>query len=218
MPYKYAFKDYDKESMSRCVLTSASVSTKHCIEIASSIRGRSVQKAIIILEEAIALKKAIPFNRFKRNIGHKKNIGPGRYVIKACGEVLTALKQCEANAQNKGLNTSDLKVIHVNANLASRPWHYGRQSRRKMKKSHIEIVLQEVSKKAPAKPEVKIEKAPVKEAEKQPIVKEDKVQEAPAPVETKAEEKKADKKPAARKPKAKKVAKDEPKEDTGSKD
>jgi large subunit ribosomal protein L22 len=214
MPYKYAFKDYDKESMSRCVLTSASVSTKHCIEIASSIRGRSVPKAIIILEEAMALKKAIPFNRFKRNIGHKKNIGPGRYVIKACGEVLSALKQCEANAQNKGLNTSDLKIVHISANLASRPWHYGRQSRRKMKKSHIEIVLQEVSKKAPAKPEAKVEaKAPVKEAEKQPIVQE----ETKAPVEEKAEEKKADKKPAARKPKAKKVVKDEPKEDTGSK-
>jgi large subunit ribosomal protein L22 len=212
MPYKYAFKGYEKESMSRCVLTSASVSTKHCIEIASGIRGKTVKQAVKILEEAIALRKAIPFNRFKRNIGHKKRIGPGRYAVKACGEVLKALKQCEANAENKGLNAQDLKIVHINANLASRPWHYGRQSRRKMKRSHIEIALQESSKKVSA-PEAK--KAEVK-------VEEPKKAEIAAPVEaTKAEAAqpvKNDIKPAAkpRKPRAKKVAKDEPKEDTGS--
>jgi large subunit ribosomal protein L22 len=209
MPYKYAFKGYEKESMSRCVLTAASVSTKHCVEIAGSIRGKTVKQAVKILEDAIALKKAIPFNRFKRNIGHKKMVGPGRYAIKACGEVLKALKQCEANAENKGLNASDLKIVHVNANLASRPWHYGRQSRRKMKRSHIEIALQESSKKAPEtkKAEVKVEEP--KKAEIAATVEAPKA-EAAQPIKT-------DIKPAAKpkKPRAKKVAKDEPKKDTG---
>ena len=146
MAYSYAFKDYNAETMARGVIMSADVSTKHCVEIANAIRGKKIAQAKDILNNAMTMKKAIPFRRFKHNIGHKTGIGPGRFPVKACGQVLKVLDSCEANAQNKGLNTDDLKIIHISANMASRPWHYGRARRRKMKRTHVEIVLEEMEK------------------------------------------------------------------------
>jgi large subunit ribosomal protein L22 len=143
MAYRYAFQGYNKDTMARCVTLAASVSTKHCVEIASHLRGRNIAAAKRILNDAIAVKRAIPFKRYNDNIGHKKGIGPGRYACKASEEVLRTLAVCEANAQNKGLSTGKLRIKHISANLASRPWHYGRQRRRRMKRSHIEIVLEE---------------------------------------------------------------------------
>jgi len=151
MAHKYAFKDYNKDSMSRGVLLSSSVSTKHCVEIANAIRGKKITRAKQILGDAIEMKKAIPFRRFKLNVGHKTGIGPGRYPIKACGEVLKILNGCASNAQNKGLNAEKLKTIHISANLVCRPWHYGRAIRRKMKRTHVEIVLKEMEKNEPKK-------------------------------------------------------------------
>jgi large subunit ribosomal protein L22 len=151
MAYRYAFQGYDKDRMARGVLLSAPVSTKHCIEISSRIKGKRIAVARKILQDAIELKRAIPFKRFNDNVGHKKVVGPGRYASKACGEVLRVVNQCAANAENKGLSAESLIVKHISANLASRPWHYGRQTRRKMKRTHIEVVLEEAESKKKTK-------------------------------------------------------------------
>ncbi len=151
MAYKSAFKDYDAQTMARSVVQAASVSTKHCIEICNNIRGRKLAAAKRILGDAIALRKPLAFRKFNDNIGHKKGIGPGRFAVKACTEVLKALEGCEANAGHRGLYTESLFIRHINANLASRPWHYGRARRRQMKRTHIEIVLEETEKPAAKK-------------------------------------------------------------------
>lgn len=197
--YKYAYKDYNAEHQARSVNLNASVSTKHCIEIATRIKGKSVDAAKRILNDAIELKVAIPFKRFNMNVGHRPGMGPGRFPEKACGEVLKALNSVEANAQNKGLNSSELKIVHICANRASTPWHYGRQRRRKMKRTHIEIVVEES---APAK---KDKKKPAES--KKPVVEEKKVT-APANEQKKTEEKAAP---------AKEVKKEEPKAATETK-
>jgi len=223
MVYKYAFKDYNAETMARCVIQSASVSTKHCIEICSHIRGRNAEKARTILSGVIDMKQAIPYRRFNKGVGHRKGrMGPGRYPVKACTEVLKAIESCEANAQSKGLNT-DLKIIHICANMASRPWHYGRARRRKMKRTHIEIVLKE------SEPKKKTAESKVKKPEATIVKKEDAKVEKPKAVKPKTEVKDAKvekpkivekKKPIktvnAEKP-AKTGVKDEPKKDTVTK-
>jgi len=159
--------------MARSAISAASVSTKHCVEIANALRGKKVDRAKTILDDAINLKKAIPYLRFKKGVGHKKGIGPGRYPVKASTEVLVALNTCEANALSKGLNTDGLKIIHISAHMASRPWHYGRARRRKMKRTNIEIVLEESVK---SKTESKVQKKDeaVKKAEKSETKKETK--------------------------------------------
>ena len=147
MAIRYSFKEYDPEMMACSIGLSASVSTKHCVVISSTLRGKNISQARKILNEAIDLKKAIPYRRYNHNMGHKKGIGPGRYPVKACTEILKVIDSCEANAQNKGLNTTQLKIVHISANMASRPWHYGRARRRKTKRTHIQVVLEEKGKK-----------------------------------------------------------------------
>jgi len=140
---KYAFEGYAKESMARAKGISLGISSKQSIEICSFIRGKKIATAKRMLEDVIAMKRAVPFKRFNHNIGHRKSMGPGRYPVKACSEILKVVKACEANAQFKGLNTSGLVIAHASADFASRPFHYGRQSRRKMKRTHIQIVVVE---------------------------------------------------------------------------
>ncbi len=154
MALKYAFKTYNKELMARAVGRDISISKKQSVEICKLIRHRSTAKAKRILEDAVAMRVAIPFTRFNWNVGHRSGIGPARYAVKAAGEILTLLKSAEANAQVKGLNTGNLHIVHINAQKASTPFHYGRQRGTKMKRTHIEIVLQEKAKK-PEKEEKK---------------------------------------------------------------
>ena len=79
-------------------------------------------------------KTAVPFRRFDFDLGHKKKIGPGRYPNKASREIIGLIENVEANAQFKGLNTSNLIITHISAHKAGKAWHYGRKSRRKMKR------------------------------------------------------------------------------------
>lgn len=152
MGAKYA-ADYDKEEMAIAVGKSLPVSSKHCMEIASVIRGKKLSVAKQIVQDSIDFKKAIPFKRFNDNMGHKKGrMASGRYVPKACKAVMKLLDSVEANAQFKGLNTNALVINHVNANIASRPWRAGRQSRRKSKRTHFEVMVVEVEEKPREKP------------------------------------------------------------------
>jgi len=123
------------------------ISTKHSIEIGNLIRGEKLDYSKKILNEVIAKKKAVPLKRFNKGAGHKKKIGPGRYPEKASLEILKLLESAEANAQFKGLNTANLIISSISANRASTQWHYGRQRRRKMKRTHIDIIVREEGKK-----------------------------------------------------------------------
>lgn len=143
MGLKYAFSSYNKELMARAVGRDISISKKQSVEICKWICRRQLHEAKKILEETIALKKAIPFTRFNWNVGHRPGMGPGRYPQKAAKEILMVLKSAEANAQVKGLNTGNLHIVHINAQKAPTPMHYGRQRGTHMKRTHIEIVLQE---------------------------------------------------------------------------
>ncbi len=147
--YKYSFQGYDKETMARAVALSIDISTKHAIEISNYIRGRKLSTAKKLLELAIQKKKAIPFKRFTEGAGHKSTVdkvGRGKYVVKASRQILKLLKEVETNAMQKGI--MDPVIIHIAANRASTPYHYGRKPGRSMKRTHIEIVVKgEVDKK-----------------------------------------------------------------------
>jgi len=143
MRFGYAKKNYDKENMARVVGRSLPVSTKFSVEICNFIRNKNTSEAKEILQDVIGGKRAIPFRIFNKDLSHKRKIGPGRYPKKSAIEIVKLLESVEANAQFKGLNTSNLYITHINAHLASRPWRYGRQRRRKAKRTHIEIVVEE---------------------------------------------------------------------------
>lgn len=171
MRYRYVKKDYDKENMARVAGRSLPISMKFSVEVCNFIRNKTTSEAKEMLQKVIDGKKAIPFKIFKKGLSHKRKIGPGRYPKKPAVELIKLLEAVEANAQFKGLNTSDLYIAHINAHLASRPWRYGRQRRRKAKRTHIEIVVEEKKVKEDKKKEDK--KKEEKKEEKQ-VVKENK--------------------------------------------
>jgi large subunit ribosomal protein L22 len=192
MRNKYSIQGINEEHSAKAKINAVSVSTKHSIEICNFIRKKNLQKAKELLKLAIEKKKPIPFKRFVGEVGHKKGkIASARYPIKTCTQILKILESVEANAQFKGLNTSNLIISHICANKASTPWRYGRHIRRKSKRTHIEVVVEErAEKKKPAKkaekPKETKKEVEKKEIKPQPKKQESKTESKPA-VEQKAE-------------------------------
>jgi len=188
MGKNYSFSSYSKDNMARAVGKSLPISFKQSIEICNFIRNKDVVYAKNVLNKVIGKKAAIPFRRFNDNIGHKKRIAAGRYPGKASKEILGLISLVEANAQFKGMNSSNLVIAHINANKGATVMHYGRKRSRKAKRTNIEIVVKErAGKKEDGKKtaEKKInESMPAAEVKKE-AMKADARKEAPKKQETK---------------------------------
>jgi len=172
MAQKYTFEKYNKELMARVIGRDLGISTKQSIEICNRIRNKSVKRAKQILEDAISGERAIAYTRFNGGVGHKPGMAAGRYPIKTATNFLNLIKSAEANAQVKGLNTGNLCLVHVNAQKASSPMHQGRQRGTVMKRTHVEIVLQEKAeekKEEKKKSEKSVKKEKVKEEPKKEV-------------------------------------------------
>jgi len=163
MKNKYAFK-VDNEKMAKALGKDLPISMKFSTQICKAIKGKSIQRAKRILQDVINMKKPIPMSRFNRDLAHKRGMGPGRFPVNAAKEILKIVEQVESNAQFKGFDTTSLEIVGMNANKAASPWHYGRKRRRKMKRTHIEIIVAE--KKSEDK-EAKKEKDDKKEEKKE---------------------------------------------------
>lgn len=167
------------------------ISTKVSYEIGNAIRGKSVEKVIAFLDRVMDQKEAVPFKRFNSDVGHKPGkIGPGRYPIKSVEYFKKLVLSAKANAIDKGLNDAALKVVHVAANTGVGQWRHGRQRRRQMKATHLEIAVAEgsvvkakpkVAKKDALKVEAKKEdvKVDTKAESKPEVAKEEQKEDAP---------------------------------------
>lgn len=131
--------------MARAIGLALPVSFKQSVEVCRFIKYKNVADAKKMLSDVLEKKRAVPFRRFDFDLSHKKKIGPGRYPEKTSEEMIRLIEDAEANAQFKGLNTSNLIISHISAHKAGKAWHYGRQSRRRMKRTNIEIVVEEKS-------------------------------------------------------------------------
>jgi len=127
------------------------ISTKISREICQAIKGKDTKKAKKILDEAISMKKAIPYKKFNDDIGHKPGMGPGRFPLKAAAQIKKMVESAEANARFKGMNADNLEIQSILAQKGPKTPRYGRQSRRLAKRTHIEIVLRESKKESKAR-------------------------------------------------------------------
>lgn len=133
-------------ALATAIATSLPISTKQSVEICSFIRNKTTDKARKLLEQVLEKKIAIPYKRYTGDVGHKRGkIAAGRYPLKAIFAILKLLKAAEANAGIKGLSTP-LLIKEIISSQASRNWHFGRHRRRKTKRTHIKITLQETKK------------------------------------------------------------------------
>lgn len=174
MVYKYSFKDFDKNRMARVVGLNLNISTKQSIEICNFIRGKNIQKVKKVLNDVINGKQAIPYKRHKKKIPHRKGdwITSGRYPKKASKMILKLIESAEANAQQQGLNTSELTIRHIVANKAAKTRKYGRKIGTFTKSTHVEIIVEEVGGKKKEKREGKNKEEKKKEVEQEKSKKE----------------------------------------------
>ncbi len=196
-----------KETQSKARGISLPISTKVAVLICNWVRHKKVAYAKRVLDEVIAKKTPVPFTKFNDGVGHRKGkIAAGRYPVKAATEIRRIISSAEANAVNKGLDSSSLVVSHICAQRGPKQIRYGRQRGRQMKRTHIEVIIEEA-------PELK-KKQPAKKEEKK--AKEEQVAEQPKEEAKKAAPSKKAAKPKtpakAAEPKAKPaVKKEEPK-------
>ncbi|MDD2473658.1 MULTISPECIES: 50S ribosomal protein L22 [unclassified Methanoculleus] len=141
------------ENIARAKANELPVSPKHSIEIARFIRNMTTTEAKAYLADVVALKKAIPFKRFNRNVAHKRCLEgwpAGRYPVKAAGAYIRLLNSVEKNAEYIGLDTGKLRIDHVSANAgrglrAFFPRAMGRATPKRRETVNIEIVVTEVA-------------------------------------------------------------------------
>ncbi|MDN7025496.1 50S ribosomal protein L22 [Methanoculleus sp. FWC-SCC1] len=140
------------DSTARAKANELPVSPKHSIEIARFIRNKNTVEVRAYLADVVALKKAIPFKRFNRNVAHKRGLDRwdgGRYPVKAAEAYIRLLESVEKNAEYIGLDTEKLVVDHASANRGRGfkgffPRAMGRATPKRRETVNIEIVVREV--------------------------------------------------------------------------
>jgi len=141
----------DNTKTAKALGRSLQISPKHAVEICNKIRGMDVEKAENYLEDVIEMKKAVPFKRHNKKVGHRRGLGgwpTGRYPVKAATQILDVLRNAESNAEYKGLDTENLKIVHISSHRGRvlpgwTPRAFGRASPFNTPTTHIQIVLGE---------------------------------------------------------------------------
>ncbi len=148
---KYSYQPSDETKCAKAMGYEMPISFKHAVEICRFIKGRKISEAKKLLEEVIALKRPIPFKRYKKKVAHKNIDGwyAGRYPQKACKYILKILKNLEANAEYKGLDVDKLVIVHAEAKMGRKikkyvPRAFGRATPWFKQLTTVEFVAEEV--------------------------------------------------------------------------
>ena len=148
--YNYAFQNYDATKHVRAAIREKKISHKHARETAKSIKGLTLEKARDYMLSVVAKERAIPFRRFKNQVGHRSDPGmmSGRYPEKTAGEFLKLLDNLESNAEYKGMDMDRLKIINATSHKGVAikrfiPRAQGRATDKNDILTHVELVAQE---------------------------------------------------------------------------
>ncbi len=136
------------KTMAKAKGTNMPVSEKDLREIGMTIKNMPVEKAIKYLERVTNLEQAVPYTRFNKKQTHKRGVaGPANYPVLAAKRVISLLELVKSNAQQKGLGTAALTVIHTSAQRGPGAFHrtQRRNAGHKRKNSHFELVVAEVA-------------------------------------------------------------------------
>ncbi|KAK2762183.1 60S ribosomal protein L17 [Arachnomyces sp. PD_36] len=146
------------------------VSFKNTRETAQAINGWKLQRAVSFLENVLAHKEAVPMRRYAGSTGRcaqgkQFGVSKARWPVKSAEFLLSLLKNAEANADTKGLDTGNLIVKRIQVNQAPKQRRrtyraHGRINPYMSCPCHIELILteadEEVSKGPVAKKEARL--------------------------------------------------------------
>ncbi|EQD41453.1 Ribosomal protein L22/L17, eukaryotic/archaeal, partial [mine drainage metagenome] len=142
----YTYRDEAGTSVARARGVELPISPKKTYEVLNAIRGLPLERARTVLEDAVELRRAIPFRRYNQETSHKRGVGPGRFPKKVAKNVLQILRNAESNAEYESLDTDRLYVKVAASSRgrilkASMPRAHGRATPWNEQTTHIEIVL-----------------------------------------------------------------------------
>jgi ribosomal protein uL22 len=142
MTYKYAFQNFDKNTMARASGTNLTISLKKTVETAKELSGKKVSTAINYLERVANLKAVVPYRTYRGEMGHKrgKGIDTGGFPVKVSNEIVSLLQSAKKNAEDLGLD-ENLYVLSVSGRKGSSRYKPGRYSGRKAKATSVEVII-----------------------------------------------------------------------------
>jgi large subunit ribosomal protein L22 len=149
----YSVKALDPDKSVKCAGRELKISPKASVEICRTIKGMKIGDAKTLLEEVIKKKRPIAYRRYKKEVSHKslpERWYAGKYPVKAADRILKLLRELEANAEYKGLDLENLRIIHAASHRGRKirayiPRAFGRASPSFNTLSHIELVGYETS-------------------------------------------------------------------------
>jgi ribosomal protein L22 len=117
----------------------AHISMKNSNYIGQFIKNKSIDQAILDLEQVLKFKRAVPF---KGEIPHRKGkIMSGRYPIKASKAFILALKSLKGNAIINGLDLEKTRITIASASWGVRPMRKGGM---KGKRTNLTLIAKEL--------------------------------------------------------------------------
>ncbi|KAK8224100.1 60S ribosomal protein L17 [Phyllosticta paracitricarpa] len=129
------------------------VSFKNTRETAQAINGWKLDRATKYLENVTEKAEAVPMRRYAGSTGRcaqgkQFGVSKARWPVKSAEFLLGLLKNAEANADTKGLDTSNLIVKHIQVNQAPKQRRrtyraHGRINPYMSNPCHIELILTE---------------------------------------------------------------------------
>merc|ERR1712230_337393 len=168
---RYAATHIDSAKSARARGSYLRVSYKNTRETAQAINGWKLDRALKFLENVKEHKEAVPMRRYAGSTGRTAQgkafgVSKARWPVKSADFLLGLLKNAEANADTKGLDTSNLVVKHIQVNQAPKQRRrtyraHGRINPYMSNPCHVEMILtesaEEVSKSRDvAKPEPRL--------------------------------------------------------------
>jgi len=139
----------DPEATARAIGRELDISPKASVEVCRKIRGMMVEDAMNMLENIISLKMPVEYRRYNGKVGHRKGrrFGAGRYPKKTAKAILDVIKHAQHNAEYKGLDSENMKIVHLSSNRGMTvegfiPRAHGRSSPFNHETVNIEVVLE----------------------------------------------------------------------------
>ncbi len=149
--YSISPEELDPEKTVKASGREVRVSHKAAQEVCLTIKGMMLTKAKAYLKDVIAKKSPVPYRRHNKKAGHTHGLQKAfaaRYPVNTAKQVMRVLDGAEANAENKGLDTERLRIIHAAVSKGlkvkrSMPRAQGRSTPSVDTMVHIEMVLEE---------------------------------------------------------------------------
>merc|ERR1712118_326295 len=162
---KYCIKPKNEARSAKAAGVDLPTHYKNMYNCCQAVKGMELSKAMPYLEAVLEKKRVIPFRRYVGGVGRTPQAKEfkhtqGRWPEKSVKMLIGLLKNAEANAESKNLDTEKLVITHIACNRRRPSRAHGRVTPYQSSPCHIQLFLEEkeekVEKAETTKKEVKL--------------------------------------------------------------